>query len=89
MIESLSTNGAFANVMSRNSGLVFQPSPSSLIPDSFSKWSSGAFILESFDANSFRSFLESCWICFFSFSVTLWYVKFDFLSIVCFIFVVL
>ena len=72
MIESLSTNGAFESVMFRNSGSVFHPLPSSLVPVSFSKCFSVVFILDSFDANSFRSFFESCWICFFSFSVTWW-----------------
>lgn len=71
-----STNGAFESVVFWNSGSVFQPSPSSLVPDSFSKCPSGALILESFDANSFRSFLESSRICPFSFSVTLCHVKF-------------
>jgi len=59
-----------------NSGSVFHPSPSSLEPVSFSKCPSGAFILDSLDANSFRSFFESFLICSFSLSVTLWYVKF-------------
>ena len=82
-------NGAFASVVLLNSGSVFQPSPSSRVPDSFSKWPSGAFIFESFEANSFRSFFESLWICCFSFSVTLCQKEFDFLFIYCFMFVVL
>jgi len=71
-IESLSTSGAFENVMFRNSGSVFQPLPSSRVPVAFLKWLSWAFILDSFVANSFRSFFESLCICCFSFSVTLW-----------------
>ena len=62
--------------MLRNSGSVFHPSLSSLVPVSFSKWLAGAFILDSFDANSFRSFLASFLICSFSFSVTLCHVNF-------------
>jgi len=88
-IESLSVNGAFASIVLLNSGSVSHPSPSSLVPDSFWKCFSGAFILDSFDANSFRSFFEFFWICCFSFSVTLWYVKFCVLSICCFMFEVL
>ena len=75
-IASSFTNGAFERVVLRNSGSVFHPSPSSLIPVSFSKWLSGALILDSFDANSFRSFLESFRICSFSFSETSCHVKF-------------
>ena len=82
-------NGAFERVMLRNSGSVFQPSPSSRVPVAFSKCSSGAFIFDSFDANSFRSFFESLWICSFSFSVTSRQREFDLLFICCFIFVVL
>jgi len=82
-------NGAFENVMFRNSGSVFQPLPSSLIPSLFSKCSSGVLILDNFDANSFRSFFESLWICCFSFSVTWCHREFVFLSICCFMFVVL
>ena len=63
--------GAFERVVFRNSSSVFQPSPSSLIPELFSWWDSFALILESFEANSFRSFFASCLICCFSFSVTL------------------
>lgn len=74
-IASSSTNGAFESIVLLNSGSVFHPSPSSLVPDSFWKWPSGAFILDSFDANSFRSFFESFLICSFSFSVTLCQVK--------------
>ena len=62
--------------MFRNSESVSQPSLSSRVPIVFSKWLPDVFILDSFDANSFRSFLESFLICSFSFSVTLWYVKF-------------
>lgn len=69
-IASSWTKGAFANVISLKSGSVVQPEPSSRVPDSFSKWVSLDLIFPSFDANSFRRFLESCLICSFSFSVT-------------------
>ena len=63
-------NGAFANVVFLNSSSVCQPLPSSLVPVLFSKCPSGALIFFSFEANSFRSFLESFFICSFSSSVT-------------------
>ena len=68
--KSSSVNGAFANVVFRNSSSVFQPLSSSLVPVLFSKCPSGALIFFSFEANSFRSFLESCLIWSFSSSVT-------------------
>jgi len=71
-----SANGAFDNIVDLNSSSVFQPSPSSLVPDSFWKCPSFALILSNFDANSFRSFLESFLICSFSFSETSCHVKF-------------
>ena len=75
MIESFSTNGAFAKVISLNSSSVFQPSPSTRVPVLFSFvlfsfLGFRIFILEIFEANSLSNFFDSSLICSFSFSAT-------------------
>lgn len=59
-------SGALAKVVSRNSGSVVQPVPSSREPELFSMWSSFVLIFSSFEANLSRRDLESFLICSFS-----------------------